>query len=62
MVVESINNPEKNSDGILVPNGVWSEQTYKSRSILLVLCDRKFEEEDYIRDYVKFLKWKNYKE
>ena len=53
---------KKNSDGILVPNGVWSEQTYKSRSILLVLCDRKFEEEDYIRDYVKFLKWKNYKE
>ncbi len=52
---------KKNSDGVLIPKGVWSEQTYKSSSILLVLCDRKFEEQDYIRDYVKFLKWKKIK-
>lgn len=39
-----------------VPPGVWAEQTYAmAATILMVLSDRPFEEEDYIRDYDAFL-------
>lgn len=41
--------------GLLVPPGIWCEQTYKTQdSILLVLCDAPYEESDYIRDYESF--------
>ncbi len=41
--------------GLLVPPGIWAEQTYeKPHSILTVLCDRPYEEEDYIRDFEEF--------
>lgn len=42
---------------LLVPPGIWAEQTYSSSdTILLVLCDRVYEEEDYIRNYQEFVK------
>ena len=41
--------------GLLVPPGIWSEQTYRGAlALLTVLCDRRFEETDYIRDYEAF--------
>lgn len=41
--------------GLLVPAGVWSQQTYRiSGSVLLVLCDRPYEAHDYIREYGDF--------
>ena len=42
--------------GLLVPPGIWSQQTYFGKgSALTVLCDRKYEAADYIRDYDEFL-------
>jgi len=40
---------------LLVPAGIWSEQMYKAQgSVLVVLCDRLYEADDYIRDYDAF--------
>jgi len=42
--------------GLLVPPGIWSQQTYLGKgSALTVLCDRKYDPTDYIRDYGEFL-------
>jgi len=42
--------------GLLVPAGIWSQQTYRGpQAALTVLCDRRYEEADYIRDYGSFL-------
>jgi len=41
--------------GLLIPPGVWSEQKYVSEnSVLTVLCDQLYDEDDYIRDYEEF--------
>lgn len=48
-----------NSDAILIPPGIWVEQKYnQDKSVLLVLCDKPFDEDDYLRDYEEFLQWK----
>jgi dTDP-4-dehydrorhamnose 3,5-epimerase-like enzyme len=42
--------------GLFIPPGVWADQKYmKNNSILTVLCDRLFEESDYLRNYNDFL-------
>ena len=39
-----------------VPPGIWADQTYAGpATVLVVLCDRPYEESDYIRDYAEFL-------
>jgi dTDP-4-dehydrorhamnose 3,5-epimerase-like enzyme len=49
--------------GLLVPPGVWAKETYVvNNAVLMVLCDRGFEAEDYIRDYDDFKKFVTYKE
>jgi dTDP-4-dehydrorhamnose 3,5-epimerase-like enzyme len=49
----SLKNP---TQGILIPPGIWAEQVYKEEnSILMVLCDREYNEGDYIRDFNEFL-------
>ncbi|SEF98896.1 sugar 3,4-ketoisomerase [Parabacteroides chinchillae] len=46
--------------GLHIPPGIWAaEQGFSSGSICLVLASHKYEEEDYIRDYPKFLIYKN---
>jgi len=47
--------------GLFVPPGIWMDQVYKQEnSVLTVLCDRHFEETDYIRDYEVYLSyWKS---
>lgn len=41
---------------LLVPAGNWNVVTFRQpNSILVVLCDRPYEEHDYIRDYHEFL-------
>ena len=38
--------------GLLLPSGIWAQQTYLvANSVLTVLCDLPFDNEDYIRDY-----------
>jgi mannose-6-phosphate isomerase-like protein (cupin superfamily) len=46
--------------GVLVPAGIWAEQSYKTPgTILMVLCDLRYDEGDYIRDYDAFLRYRN---
>ena len=50
---------ERPDRGLLVPKGIWAEQTYRTEgAVLLVLCDRAYDEADYIRDYSEFLKFR----
>jgi hypothetical protein len=45
--------------GLLVPAGIWSQQRYvASGSVLTVLCDRPYDEHDYIRRYEDFLSYR----
>ena len=45
--------------GLLVPPGIWASETYKKAdSVLAVLCDRPYEQDDYIRDHADFLAWR----
>tara|TARA_B110000483_G_C17864530_1_gene415477 strand:+ start:45 stop:464 length:420 start_codon:yes stop_codon:yes gene_type:complete len=54
----TLSNPHK---GILVPSNIWSKQTYTTdESILTVVCDAKYDENEYIRDYQIFLKDRNF--
>jgi hypothetical protein len=46
--------------GLLVPPGIWASETFQApESVLLVLCDRSFEEADYIRDLSSFRAWRD---
>ena len=41
--------------GVLVPPGIWAREEYMTDgTVLMVLCDRGYEAEDYIRDYDEF--------
>ena len=52
-----LNQPYK---GLYVPPGIWaSEINFSSGAICLVMTSHKFNEDDYIRDYQDFLKFKN---
>ncbi len=52
-VTFTLNHP---NTGLLIPSGIWSQQTYLGKgAALTVLCDRPYEAEDYIRDYDAFL-------
>ena len=42
-------------DGLLIPPGIWARQKYVDEgAMLMVLCDRGYEADDYIRDYNDF--------
>ncbi len=42
-----------------VPPGIWNTVVFrKEDSVLAVLCDRPYEEEDYIRDYGAFISFR----
>lgn len=46
--------------GLLIPPGIWSQQTYKAHgSALTVLCDRPYEKDDYIREYPEYLTFRH---
>lgn len=50
--VEYLSGPE---EGLLLPPMIWGEQRYLGAdALLLVLCDRGYEEADYLRDYDAF--------
>jgi dTDP-4-dehydrorhamnose 3,5-epimerase-like enzyme len=50
---------EKPNQALLVPPGIWASETYRGgNSILTVLCDRPYEEDDYLRDYGQFRDWR----
>lgn len=52
----TLNKPDK---GLLISTGVWRElENFSSGAVCLVIASGVFNEEDYIRDYDKFLKTK----
>lgn len=47
------------SKSLIIPPSIWSEQIYtKKNTSLIVLCDQKYDPDDYIRDYDKFIELK----
>lgn len=43
--------------GLKIPAGIWSSQKYiHERSVLMVLCDRIYDKNDYIFNYEEFEK------
>jgi dTDP-4-dehydrorhamnose 3,5-epimerase-like enzyme len=50
---------ERRDVALVVPPGVWNTVEFRqSGSVLVVLCDRLYEAEDYIRDYAEFLSFR----
>ena len=47
---------EEFKDPIKVPPLNWVKIKMKKNQLLMVICDKKFSEKDYIRDYRNFLK------
>ena len=44
--------------GILIPDGIWATQKYLMKNtVLMVLCDLNYDENDYIRNYNNFIKY-----
>jgi len=53
------NTLQPSGKALLIPPGIWSEQTYVSpETVLVVLCDLPYDETDYIRVYDEFLKFR----
>jgi dTDP-4-dehydrorhamnose 3,5-epimerase-like enzyme len=51
------------SQGMLVPPGIWLDVSYETdNAILVVLCDRIYEPEDYIHEKLEFLHYKTKEE
>lgn len=45
--------------GVMVPASIWASEIYRApQSVLMVACDRVYEEDDYIRDYTQFLSYR----
>jgi len=45
--------------GILVPPLIWSTEIYHTEgAVLMVVCDRLYEQDDYLRTYEEFLTWR----
>lgn len=45
----------KSSEGLYVPATIWAEEEYEANTILMVLTDQPYDENDYIRDYETYL-------
>jgi hypothetical protein len=51
---------ERADAGLLVPPTIWASVRFRQEhSVLLVVCDRPYEADDYIRDHAKFLAWRS---
>lgn len=51
----------KSSEGLLIPPTIWAEQEYQPNTVLMVLTDKHYDENDYLRDYNEFLNFRNNK-
>lgn len=52
-----LNSPRQ---GLFVPPLIWADQIYLDpQTVLLVLCDAAYDEDDYIRDYDAFLHYRS---
>ena len=47
--------------GLHIPPGIWAaEKGFSSGSVCLVLASHKYDENDYLRDYTRFIKYKKW--
>ena len=45
--------------GVLVPASIWASEIYRApQSVLMVACDRVYKEDDYIREYAQFRRYR----
>jgi dTDP-4-dehydrorhamnose 3,5-epimerase-like enzyme len=50
---------DRNDLAVCVPPTIWNEVIFREdRSVVIVLCDRPFEEFDYLREYPEFLSFR----
>lgn len=50
---------DKPNIGLLLPPSIWAQQTYLvANSVLTVLCDQPYENQDYIRSYDDYKKYR----
>ncbi len=57
--VVTLNRPDY---GLLIVPGIWRELfEFSSGAICFVLASQHYNEDDYIRDFIKFVKWKSLK-
>lgn len=52
---------DKANEGLLIPPTIWAEQKYETGTILMVLTDKPYDENDYLRNYEEFLNYRNIK-
>jgi uncharacterized cupin superfamily protein len=46
--------------GLYVPKGLWRElENFSTNSLALILSSTKYDENDYIRDYEEFKRYRN---
>jgi dTDP-4-dehydrorhamnose 3,5-epimerase-like enzyme len=49
----------RRNQALLVPPGLWNTVEFRqNESVLIVLCDRVYEPDDYIHDYAEFLSFR----
>jgi dTDP-4-dehydrorhamnose 3,5-epimerase-like enzyme len=49
----------RRNQALLVPPGLWNTVEFRqNESLLIVLCDRVYEADDYIRDYAEFMSFR----
>ncbi len=50
---------KRRDQALLVPPGLWNTVEFRQNdSVLIVLCDRLYEAQDYIHDYAEFLSFR----
>ena len=50
---------DDSNKSVYVKNGTWRDIVYlQKNTVLMVLCDDVYKKEDYIRNYIKYKKWK----
>jgi dTDP-4-dehydrorhamnose 3,5-epimerase-like enzyme len=50
---------DRSDAALLVPPTIWNTVVFRAeQSVLVVLCDRPFEEDDYLRTYEEFMAYR----
>lgn len=48
----------KPSEALLIPPTIWATQEYQPNTILMVLADKPYDENDYLRNYEEFIRFR----
>jgi UDP-2-acetamido-3-amino-2,3-dideoxy-glucuronate N-acetyltransferase len=53
---------DSGNKALFVPSSLWVSIRFETDSVLLVLCDRPYEQHDYISDHGEFIAWRRQQE